>query len=391
MVSSRYVTMICRLLDHDREAIGPGRWRTIVCILLALAIGAPPVFGQLTASACILRSIDLAPADGGARLELATDGAPVSLGTTVEPPDSIVLELAGCQAGPELSGRTYPSGLVSALQLVQRFDPTGPGTAVVIKARRAFHYSVSTDPGSVRVDLIPSQQIEVPVQQLQPPVEPQSTLIRVLEPLPLSAEPAATAPVTPTPSVPLATTSPVSDIGETQATAPTVDRLIEGARASVQRAPIYDPAYRAISYPGGDPGLERGSGVDLVVRAFRQLGIDLQQLIHDDIVSAVAAYGIQTPDTNIDHRRIRNLATFFRRHGIELSIYPAATWQAGDLVFWALDAPSANHLGIISDRSALDGHPLVLHHPSDKTPREEDVLYAWPIVGHFRWLPDAAE
>ncbi len=161
--------------------------------------------------------------------------------------------------------------------------------------------------------------------------------------------------------------------------------LVEGARLSVLKAPGYDPTYRVIAYPGGDPGWERGSGVDLVLRAFRQFGIDLQQRIHEDILASRRAYGIREPDPNIDHRRIRNLAVFLRHHAVELSPKPDHDWRPGDVVFWSLDGGPANHVGIVSDRTGPAGRLLVIHHPESQKPREEDVLFTWPIRAHFRW------
>ena len=170
----------------------------------------------------------------------------------------------------------------------------------------------------------------------------------------------------------------------------TAAALVDGARISVDKAPAYDASYRVIPYPGGDPGWERGSGVDVVVRAYRHFGVDLQKEIHEDLLIAAADYGVRQPDPRIDHRRIRNLWTFMRRHGLELGIEPAADWRPGDLVFWAVgDSRAPNHLGIVSDRRSPDDHPLVIHHLAGATPSEDDRLFAWPIHGHYRWLPEA--
>ncbi len=164
--------------------------------------------------------------------------------------------------------------------------------------------------------------------------------------------------------------------------------IVEGARVSVRRAPAYDATYQFISYPGGDPGWEIGSGSDVVIRAYRQVGVDLQELIHQDILADAAAYGIQEPDPRIDHRRIRNLRVFFRRHGQELGVERSADWRPGDIVFWSVDGKRRpNHLGIVSDRRNPAGDLLVIHHNAGGPPREEDVLFTWAVRAHFRWVP----
>ncbi len=169
---------------------------------------------------------------------------------------------------------------------------------------------------------------------------------------------------------------------------PEVAAIVEAARISVDRAPAYDASYQFISYPGGDPGWEIGSGSDVIIRAYRQLGVDLQERIHQDILADGAAYGIREPDPRIDHRRIRNLRVFLRRHGDELGVDRSADWRPGDIVFWSIDGKQRpNHLGIVSDRRSPDGQFLVIHHNEGGPPREEDVLFTWAVRGHFRWLP----
>jgi uncharacterized protein YijF (DUF1287 family) len=140
--------------------------------------------------------------------------------------------------------------------------------------------------------------------------------------------------------------------------------------------------------------MERGVCTDVVVRACRRLGVDLQEAVHEDMKRAFASYprrwGLSRPDPNIDHRRVANLATFFTRHGrtIPVSTDPSA-WQPGDFVTFEL--PSGfPHIGIVSDRPNGSKVPLVIHNVGGGT-REEDVLLTWRITGHWRYRPEAFE
>ena len=166
--------------------------------------------------------------------------------------------------------------------------------------------------------------------------------------------------------------------------------LVAAARAQVGVTVSYDPTYRRIPYPNGDLPADRGVCTDVLVRAYRRLGVDLQKLVHEDMAAAWAAYpklwGQTRPDPNIDHRRIPNLATFFRRHGETLPIVPdLAAYRAGEVVVWR--PPSGvPHIGILSDRASPSGWPLVIHNIG-RGAREEDVLAAFPVTGRYRYFP----
>jgi len=166
-------------------------------------------------------------------------------------------------------------------------------------------------------------------------------------------------------------------------------RMVVRARAEVARGVRYDPSYEKIAYPGGDVDASRGACTDLVVRAARAGGVDLQRAVHEDAVRAPDAYpAIATPDASIDHRRVPNVKAWLERHAQRLSarIEDHAAWRAGDIVVWRFGICPAcrpRHIGIVSDKTNADGVPLVLHNIGP-TAREEDVLGAWTIVGHFR-------
>ncbi len=171
--------------------------------------------------------------------------------------------------------------------------------------------------------------------------------------------------------------------------------LVEGARLSVEAAPRYDGSYVKLAYPGGDPGRARGVCADVVVRAFRHAGVDLQRLVHEDVVADPRRYGIRRADPSIDHRRVRNLKTFLDRHAERLTTSAAlegrGEWLAGDLVVWDLYGGHApNHVGIVSDRRGASGLPLVFHHfprvaGFTGVPAEDDCLARWRILAHYRW------
>lgn len=171
------------------------------------------------------------------------------------------------------------------------------------------------------------------------------------------------------------------------------DRLVLDARQQVGVTLSYDPAYRRLSYPGGDVPMATGVCTDVVIRALRQQGLDLQEAVHRDMRVSFASYpknwGLNRPDSNIDHRRVPNLMTWFKRQGWSLPVkQDAAAYQPGDIVTWDLGR-GLTHIGIISDRQAPTATPLVLHNIGRGT-QEEDILFAYRITGHYRPLAQQA-
>ncbi|HEX4847511.1 MAG TPA: DUF1287 domain-containing protein [Novosphingobium sp.] len=171
--------------------------------------------------------------------------------------------------------------------------------------------------------------------------------------------------------------------------APRALHLIQAARGQVGVTLRYDPAYTRIGYPGGDVPRAKGVCTDVVIRAYRDaLAIDLQSEVHGDMAANFARYprrwGLRRPDRNIDHRRVPNLETFWTRQAARLPI-PArpGDWRPGDL-FTALIDGRLPHTGIVSDRIAANGNPLVIHNIGAGT-REEDMLFAHRLTGRFRW------
>lgn len=165
------------------------------------------------------------------------------------------------------------------------------------------------------------------------------------------------------------------------------EALVTAARSQVGVTLGYDPTYRRLSYPNGDVPLASGVCTDVLIRALRQQGLDLQQAVHQDMRAHFQLYpqhwGLTRPDSNIDHRRVPNLMTWFKRQGWALPpSREAARYRAGDIVTWDL-GDGLSHIGIISDRRAASGAPLVLHNIGRGT-QEEDILLRFSITGHYR-------
>lgn len=166
------------------------------------------------------------------------------------------------------------------------------------------------------------------------------------------------------------------------------DKLAYDAKKQIGVTTSYDPAYRKLDFPRGDVPIETGVCTDVIIRAYRLQNIDLQQLVNHDMKSNWSAYpkrwGLKSTDKNIDHRRVPNLEVFFERHGQTLSITDKDSFQAGDIVTWRLPKDSLPHIGIVSDKKASDGTPLIIHNIGRGT-QEENILYSYPILKHFRY------
>lgn len=169
------------------------------------------------------------------------------------------------------------------------------------------------------------------------------------------------------------------------------EQLVAAAMERTQHAVRYDGSYFAIEYPNGDVPENIGVCTDVIIRAYRSLGIDLQRLVHEDMAENFPEYpseriwGLTRTDRNIDHRRVPNLQVFFERHGevLPVSNHPG-DYAAGDLVTWMLPG-NLPHIGIISDKfNATSGNPLVVHNIG-AGPKLEDMLFGYEITGHYRY------
>jgi uncharacterized protein len=170
-----------------------------------------------------------------------------------------------------------------------------------------------------------------------------------------------------------------------------IRRVIAAAIEQTHHTVTYDGSYRRIAYPGGDVPRNIGVCTDVVIRAYRAIGVDLQRLVHEDMGAAFHAYpklwGMRRADPNIDHRRVPNLQAYLRRRGAALPVtHNPAKFAAGDLVTWRLPG-NLPHIGMVIDRqSAASARSLIVHNIG-RGPQIEDALFQYPITGHYRFRP----
>ncbi|MFY7742361.1 MAG: DUF1287 domain-containing protein [Flavobacterium sp.] len=153
----------------------------------------------------------------------------------------------------------------------------------------------------------------------------------------------------------------------------------------------YDPSYVSLKYPNGDVAKDKGVCTDVIIRAYRKLGIDLQKEVHEDLKANFSKYpnlkkwGLKKPDTNIDHRRVPNLEVFFERKGEKLAVTQnPLDYKTGDLVTWMI-GDKLPHIGIVTHKKSADGKRNLIVHNVGGGQVLEDCLFSWKIVGHFRY------
>ncbi|MGH9881397.1 MAG: DUF1287 domain-containing protein, partial [Pyrinomonadaceae bacterium] len=192
----------------------------------------------------------------------------------------------------------------------------------------------------------------------------------------------------------LATPSSSSLVPLSADVSPQLKHLVESALEQTKITKGYDPSYIAINYPGGDVPLETGVCSDVIVRGFRKAGIDLQKEIHEDMKLAWSSYprkwGLSNPDTNIDHRRVLNLMTYFDRKGKAVPITAIrGDYLPGDIVAWDL-GNRVDHIGIVVNVWSADSHGYLIVHNIGTGARCQDVLLNWRIIGHYRYFQAGA-
>jgi uncharacterized protein YijF (DUF1287 family) len=168
-------------------------------------------------------------------------------------------------------------------------------------------------------------------------------------------------------------------------------KIVENAIEQTKVTKNYSQEYFQLAYPNGDPPIETGACTDVVIRAFRKAGVDLQKEVHEDMAANFNAYpkkwGLTKTDTNIDHRRVPNLQTFFDRRKKTIPVTNLAKdYQPGDVVTYDLDGKGMTHIGLVSNFWNATGERYLIVHNIGAGTRAEDVLFKWKITGHYRYF-----
>lgn len=151
----------------------------------------------------------------------------------------------------------------------------------------------------------------------------------------------------------------------------------------------YDPSYFKLDYPNGDVPASKGVCTDVVIRTYRRMGIDLQSLVHEDMQRNFVKYprlwGLSETDRNIDHRRVPNLMTFFKRYGVILpNSNNPSDYSPGDIVCWVLSG-GLTHIGIVSNIKIPGTKRFKIIHNIGNGQVLEDCLFHFKIIGHYRY------
>lgn len=166
------------------------------------------------------------------------------------------------------------------------------------------------------------------------------------------------------------------------------EKLSNAAISIIDENVVYTPNYVSLKYPNGDVPAKTGVCSDVVIRAYRKLGIDLQKEVHEDMKANFSKYptkwGLKKTDTNIDHRRVPNLEVFFERKGKKLEVSDNPNdYKTGEIVTWMING-KLPHIGIITHKKSIDGNPMIVHNVGSGQVAE-DCLFSWEIVGHFKY------
>lgn len=170
------------------------------------------------------------------------------------------------------------------------------------------------------------------------------------------------------------------------------EKLSDAAISILDETIKYDGSYREIKYPGGDVPPGTGVCTDVVVRAYRKLGIDLQKEVHEDMIGNFQRYpqlwDLKKPNKSIDHRRVPNLQMFFTRKGKSLPVTKnPGDYKPGEIVTWNINGKMV-HIGIVTALRTPDGKRPMIVHNAGWGQVLEDWLFAFELTGHYQYWPD---
>ena len=169
-----------------------------------------------------------------------------------------------------------------------------------------------------------------------------------------------------------------------------INQELSNAAIEISKQKVtYDPSYFSIDYPNGDVPKDKGVCTDVLIRSYRLIGVDLQKEVHEDMKNYFNLYpkiwGLKKTDKNIDHRRVPNLMTFFKRKG---RIKPLSTntldYKPGDIVSWSLSG-GLTHIGIVINKKSTDNKRYLIVHNIGAGQVIEDCLFDFKIIGHYRY------
>jgi uncharacterized protein YijF (DUF1287 family) len=174
-----------------------------------------------------------------------------------------------------------------------------------------------------------------------------------------------------------------------------VSIIINHAKSQTEVTKYYDPSYVRLDYPGGDVSPERGVCTDVIIRAFRAAGVDLQKEIHEDMKKNFDSYpklwGNKRPDPNIDHRRVPNIVTFLTRKAKAIAVSQnGGDYLPGDIVVWKIPG-DLDHIGLVVDVRVRNTDRFAVVHNIGRGAQIEDILFEYKITGHFRYFGKAGK
>ena len=167
-------------------------------------------------------------------------------------------------------------------------------------------------------------------------------------------------------------------------------KISDAAIELTNKSVVYNGDYYSIPYPNGDVPDGIGVCTDVIIRTFRAVGLDLQKEVHEDMEANFELYpqrlGHNKPDSNIDHRRVPNLMTYFKRQGAEIPITDKGEdYLPGDIVSWNLGG-GLNHIGVVVNKKSNDNRRFMIVHNIGEGQVLEDCLFNYTITGHYRFL-----